>query len=170
VALCEIGRHDEARMAFDALTAAGFTPRSTYLELYGLALAAEACAGVGDAEAAAVLADRLAPYEEFLPGGFVVVSAAVPHLLGLLATTLRRYDEADARFRAAEDMHRRLGAPALVARTQMEWARMLLGRSAAGDIDRANALLQQALTVARQLGLGTVERRASGLLRGSLTT
>jgi hypothetical protein len=41
---------------------------------------------------------------------------------------------------------------------------MLLTLRGAGDMERAQELLRQALTTARELGLGNVERRAMALL------
>jgi hypothetical protein len=58
----------------------------------------------------------------------------------------------------------RIGAPTWLARTRLEWARMLLTLRGAGDMERAQELLRQALTTARELGLGNVERRAMALL------
>jgi hypothetical protein len=80
------------------LAAAGFPVRSTHDELYTLALAAEACAGLGDAKRAAVLADRLTPHQELIAHVTAATGGAVSHYLGLLATTLRRFDEAEVRF------------------------------------------------------------------------
>jgi hypothetical protein len=57
-----------------------------------------------------------------------------------------------------------MGARADLARTRLEWARMLLTRRQPGDADRARELLGQALLTARELGLATVERRAVELL------
>jgi hypothetical protein len=57
-----------------------------------------------------------------------------------------------------------MGAPTWLARTHLEWARMLLMRRQPGDVERARELLGQALATARELGLGTVERRAVELL------
>jgi hypothetical protein len=89
---------------------------------------------------------------------------AVVHHLGLLAATIGHYDEADERFGAAAVIHERLKAPAWLAHTRLEWARMLLARRAPRDAERTRELLGQALDTARELGLGNVERRAAALL------
>ncbi|MEJ7715067.1 MAG: hypothetical protein WKF40_04905 [Thermoleophilaceae bacterium] len=86
------------------------------------------------------------------------------HYLGLLAPTLDRLDEADEHFSRAADAHRRIGATPWLARTQLDWAAMLLNRSSAGDAGRAAELLGEALLAARALGLEAVERRAVSLL------
>jgi hypothetical protein len=82
---------------------------------------------------------------------------------GLLATTLRRFDEAESRFAAAA-VHERVGAVAWLARTRLEWARMLLARSGPGDPERAREVLDQALASARTFGLANIEHRATQLL------
>jgi len=72
--------------------------------------------------------------------------------------------EAEARFSYAEATHERIGAPAWLARTRLEWARMLLARKGSGDTERARTLLAQGLATARELGLGGVERQAVAVL------
>ena len=88
----------------------------------------------------------------------------VAHYLGLLATTLDRYDEADTYYQQAAGIEERIGAPAWLARTRLEWARMLLARNGPGDAERGRNLVSQALETAQKLGLGTIERRAVELL------
>jgi class 3 adenylate cyclase len=162
LAFCELGRPHEARAVFDRIALDDFAVPANFLWLYTMTMAAEACAGLGDAGRAADLSERLAPYHELLVTnlGGATATAAVAHYLGLLATTLGRFDEADVRFAAAAAMHERLSAPALLARTRLEWAHMLMVRLEAGDAERARQLLEHALVTARELGLGTVERRA----------
>jgi hypothetical protein len=83
----------------------------------------------------------------------------------MLAGILSRFDDADAYFASAAGTHDRIKAPAWLARTRLEWARMLLARRQPGDTDRARELLGQALATARELGLGNVERQAVSLLQ-----
>ncbi|MGH8972578.1 MAG: hypothetical protein ACRD0C_05180 [Acidimicrobiia bacterium] len=90
-------------------------------------------------------------------------SGSVAHYLGVLATTTGDFDEAAARFAAAA-VHERIGAPTWLARTRLEWARMLLTRRRSGDGEQAREILGQALDAARDLGLRTVERRAVELM------
>jgi tetratricopeptide (TPR) repeat protein len=169
LAFCELGRHHEARAVFDRIALDDFALPANFLWLYTMTMAAEACAGLSDVGRAADLSERLAPYHELLVTnlGGATATAAVAHYLGLLATTLGRFDEANVRFAAAAAMHERLSAPTLLARTRLEWARMLMVRREADDAERAHHLLGHALTTARQLGLGNVERRAIALLDSS---
>ena len=89
----------------------------------------------------------------------------VSHYLGLLATSLGRFGEAEAHFRATADRQVRLATPAWLAHTRYEWARMLLARRAPGDEEQARELLSEALVAARELGLANVERRTAALLQ-----
>jgi len=164
LALNELGRQDEARALFDRIAAAGFDIRRNCLWLYGMAVASEVCAGLGDVQQASVLSDHLAPYCELVAHNTASIVAAVTHHLGLLATTLGHYDEAEAHFAMASATHARMRAPTLLARSRLEWARMLLRRGGPGDATRAHTVRGQALTTARELGLGNVERRAVELL------
>jgi hypothetical protein len=90
---------------------------------------------------------------------------SVDHYLGLLAAIEGRFDQAGRHFEAAHATHEALAAPAWLARTRLEWARMLLTRGRSVDAGPARDLLQQALDIARNLGLGSVERQALGLLQ-----
>lgn len=162
---CELDRLEEARVPFDALAARGFADLpvdSTWGVTVGMCAAV--CSHLGDVPRAAVLSDLLAPYSD------QILVTAVPfyssaHHLGMLATTLGRFDEAETHFATAASTHERIGALAWLARTRLEWARMLLARRQPGDAARARDLLGQALATARELGLGNVERRAVALLQ-----
>ena len=166
VLYCELDRPREARLVFDKLADSGFSFPSDVIWLRGMTECAAACAHLGDAARATVLYDLLAPYpDQFataLYGG--VVSGSVAHYLGILTTVLGRFDEGEAYFAKAAAAHERIGAPTWLARTRLEWARMLLSRARLGDVEMARDLVQQSLSTARQLGLPNVERRAVALL------
>lgn len=77
---------------------------------------------------------------------------------------VRVLDEADTAFAQAAAVNERIHAPIELARTHVDWARMLASRAQPGDSDRARALLHPALTTASNLGLATIERQAQTLL------
>ena len=129
-----------------------------------MSAAAEVALHLGDGATAGVLYELMSPYSDQVVATAGVTCGAVGHYLGRLATILDRFDEAEAHFAAAEATHERIGAPAWLARTRCEWAGMLLTRRQPPDAERARDLLGQALTTARELGLGSVERRAVTLL------
>jgi class 3 adenylate cyclase/tetratricopeptide (TPR) repeat protein len=167
LAWTELDQDDQAWDAYEQVAASGFARLpvdSTWL--LGVTDCAAVCAHLGDIPRATVLCELLTPYADQMPvGALGTATGSVSYYLGLLATTLQRFDEADTRFSAAQAIHERLGAPAWLARTRLEWARMLLTRGQPGDVDRACDLLGQALQTARELGLGAVERRAVALLQ-----
>jgi tetratricopeptide (TPR) repeat protein len=165
LAWCQVGELDRAREAFEQVAANGFASLgfdSTWLQ--GMTDAAAVCAHLGDTERARVLWEVLEPYSGQVPVvAFSLATGTVDHYLGLLATTLGDFDEAESRFVAAEAVHARIGAPTWLARTRLEWARMLLIRRRPGDAERARPLLEEVLETARRLGLAAVERGAVGL-------
>jgi hypothetical protein len=159
---CQRGHVDEARLLFEKLATDDFAnfPYDIHW-LTGMALSAEVCAELGDAPRAAVLARLLAPYaDQFVAAGPVSCFGSVARYLGRLAATMGRLDEADTHFATAATAHTRIGAPAWLARTQLDWAALLLTRQHHGDVQMATDLLDQALTTARQLDLNTLEQRA----------
>ncbi len=119
---------------------------------------AEAC---GYAEVAAVLEDRDAAamlYEQLLPfenrcatvARFIFIGS-VARSLGVLATALDRFDDAERHFEAAMATNRRLRARPFVAYGAMNYATMLMKRAKPGDRERALALLGEAIELLQQL-------------------
>jgi hypothetical protein len=151
------------RRSFNKLAGAHFTEVPlNHVWVRTMTQCAAVCASVGDVERAALLTGLLDPYAALTPAGFGV-SGSVTHYLGLLATCLGHFEEAESRFRMAEAAHSRMGAPTWLARTRLEWARTLLTRGRADDVEPARRLVNQALAAARDLGLCGVERRAVAL-------
>src|SRR5262249_24219094 len=115
---------------------------------------------LGDAQRATMLYDLLLPY-----GGrcatptLVACRGSVSRSLGLLATVLARYDEAERHFENALEMNARIRARIWVAHTQHDYARMLVARDGAGDRERAAALAAQALATARKVGMKPLEAK-----------
>ncbi|HEY5869742.1 MAG TPA: response regulator transcription factor, partial [Candidatus Tectomicrobia bacterium] len=88
---------------------------------------------------------------------------ATAHYLGLLATTLCRWEEAQRHFTAALAMNARMGAKPALAHTQYAYAKMLLARQPPDDGTPAMALLDEALTLSLELGMRTLEDRVAAL-------
>jgi class 3 adenylate cyclase len=166
MACSETGRREEARRLFAVDAGNGFSG-VPYDLLWGgsLAVYASVCRDLGDVQAAAVLYEKLASSSGLLAFAVIVTLGATDHHLGELATTLSRFDHAETHFAAAEVFHERIGAPSWLARGRLEWARMLLARRQAGDVERARRLLSQAVATAQEFGLGNVERQAVALLQ-----
>ena len=156
------GRDAEAEAGFSR-----FVPQPApfdYFWVFGEVLLAQLLVQLGEADQAAEAYERLAPYPEWVVPYNVFPGPSVSFHLGLLAGFLQRFDTAEQHFTDAAAEHERIGAPTYLARTRLEWARMLLARGEAGDGDRAQALLADASAVAKELGLLGVEREATVLL------
>ncbi|MCA1841957.1 MAG: AAA family ATPase [Actinobacteria bacterium] len=166
VTWAELGERTKAEAAFEELAASGFVDmRLDSTWLVGITNASLVCAFLGDTTRASALSDLLAPYPDQFPvAALGMTGGSVSYYLGLLAAILDRHDAADARFRAAAETHTRIGAPTWLARTELEWGRLLLHRDGPGDRAQARQLLGQALDTAQRLDLATVGRRATTLL------
>jgi len=151
----EQGRFEEARIQLDELGAADFSGVQVEASwVVALCYCAVAVSATGDLDRAAALTRLLAPYPDHIAVFAVGLGiGCVSHYLGLLAATMGDLGEASAHFAEAEALHVRVGAPTWLARTRLEWGRVLLTRRAPGDADRAGKLLDQAWTAARQLRL-----------------
>jgi tetratricopeptide (TPR) repeat protein len=161
----ELGREDAARDAFAELSAAHFQvlPRDNEL-LFCLCVLGEVAAYLGEEAGALTLYDLLLPYwalNAVCAGELAIGSVA--RYLGLLAATNSRWDEAEQHFEYALEMNARMDARPSLAHTQDDFARMLLTRDGPGDVEKAHALLSEALTTYDELGMRAAAERASAV-------
>lgn len=162
----ELGREDAARELFQILGSEDFAavPRDDEW-IFSLSLLADVAESLGDVTRAAALYRLLSPY-----AGRNALSnpdnciGSVARSLGVLATMTRRWPEAIRHFEDALAMNARTNARPWVARTQCDYARLLLTRDDPGDRDRANDLLGRARRTCAELGLTALAKRVSGLL------
>jgi DNA-binding CsgD family transcriptional regulator len=127
---------------------------------------AELCAALEDRGRAAPLYRLLLPFDgcnvTALWGfGFY---GTVSHSLGLLATTLSRWDDATRHFEDALALEEGMEAKPFLAHTQRLYASMLLKRRARGDLTRARELLEQAVGICQELGMDFWAAKARALL------
>jgi hypothetical protein len=161
--LSETGQPDQARDVLAPLAPDFELPfDATWLAF--TTFAAEVTRGVGDVEWAETLYGLLHPHAELFSVIGGVTTGCTAHYLGVLATMMRRFRDAEEHFTLAADSHERVGAPAHLGRTGVEWARLRLTRRAPGDVEEAKRLLDEALSAATELHLVSVERRARALL------
>ena len=138
-------------------------------------LLAEVCARLDVRAYAEKLYDLALPYAGLnimTSGGWVSVGAGARYL-GLLAALLGRWEAARAHFEAALALNTAMGARPWLARTQHDYAAMLLtgngqratgnGGRAARDLEHARALLAEALATARDLGMSPLAARITTL-------
>lgn len=155
----ELGHPEKARAIFNDLAANGFAdiPQDGVWAV-SITFLAEVCASLGQRDDAEVLYRLLSPYK-----GYAVVASewacfgAGSRFLGQLAATMRNWHQAEEHFELALKMNAAMAARPALAHTQFQYARMLRARSAPGDVERARILLDDAWTIARQLGMRLLE-------------
>lgn len=129
---------------------------------YALVHLAEAASILGNHQAADLLYKALEPQRHLVAtvGGAFMSLGSVSRYLGLLATTLERWDDAERHFRDGLEMNERTGATLFAARTRHDWAGMLVKRGSPGDYNRAGELVDQVATVASDLDLPVLFEQA----------
>ncbi len=165
--LAETGQMEAAAGRFDDLAATGFAhPTNNVAWLHFVTDCAWLSARLGRGDCVPTLRSMLAPYaDQLVVASFAGwVTGSVAFYLGLLCTTIGEWPEAEAYFTAAAGTHKRVGAATWLARTRLEWARMLLARAEPKDDERAHDLLHEALATSREPGLANIERGAVELL------
>jgi tetratricopeptide (TPR) repeat protein len=162
----ELGLTDKAQALFNELAANEFLdiPQDD-MWAASIAFLVEVCASLGDIDRADVLYRLLSPHAGFAVVAEVSCFGAACRYLGQLAATMRRWQEGEAHFDQALAMNARMGAQPWLARTQYHYAQMLLARRASGDSERARMLLEDASSIARQLGMRSLETRISDVGR-----
>ena len=118
-----------------------------------------------DQERAKQLYDLLVPYADYnihspYSNHF---GDAVDHHLGTLAAFLREWQTAEEHFERAIELEAGWGTPPAVAWSQYHYSDMLHRRGNPGDRYHALELLDQALELAREIGMVWLERMATEL-------
>src|SRR5262245_7123272 len=147
VLYCELGLAAEARHAFETLAASDFTgiPRDgAWLGV--IAYLAETCVWLDDEARAPTLYGLLAPYAErnIVFGAHVACFGAAARLLGMLAATLERWDDAERHFERALAIDAASGGRPWLAQSRCEYAAMLLERRRPNDRKRAMEMIDAA--------------------------
>jgi tetratricopeptide (TPR) repeat protein len=158
----QLGSTAEAQRALDDLATNDFSALPFDQEwLYATSLLAETAALLENERSAAVLYRLLLPWAALNvvdhPEG---LRGSASRYLGLLATTLRRWDDAEAHFDHAQAMNARIGARPWLAHTQRDQARMLVVRGAPGDRQRAEELHEGAVAIYGALGMESHAKQA----------
>jgi predicted ATPase/class 3 adenylate cyclase len=168
LALLEVenGNDEAALKIYDALVADEFEalPRDANW-VTSLALLAEGVARLRHRAHAAELYNELLPFADrnVVVGGGWVCHGSISRFLGMLATVLGHYEEAERHFAVALQMNQRLKARPLVALTRADYAHMLAERADEGDLTHANEMIGEALRVAGEIGMSGLVERAFAL-------
>jgi hypothetical protein len=117
------------------------------------------CAELGDGPRAELLYPKLEPYAgvNVVIGLAAVCLGSAEGFLGRLAATMGRRKVASGHFERALTANAALKAPVCMARTQLDYARVL------GRGRRASELIEAAAATAAELGLAALARRAADL-------
>jgi len=84
-------------------------------------------------------------------------------VLGILSATAGEIPRAVGELEQAIEMSRRMGGRPFVAQSELDLARVLLSRGAAGDRERAIELLDSCLDCSQAIGMPALSRQALGL-------
>jgi DNA-binding CsgD family transcriptional regulator len=167
VLCCELDRREQAIAAFERMAAKGFSVGTVMdsASVGSLVYLSEACARLGDAARAQTLYALLLPHAGtgIVFGAHVASLGCSDRLLGMLATTMERWDDAEAHFERAVRFDEASGGRPWLAHTRHEYAAMLLERKRPGDVQRASVLLDAALADSRELGMHALEQRVLAL-------
>jgi class 3 adenylate cyclase len=151
----ETGQTEKARAAYERLAGSALAAMADITSTAAFALAAGIVRRFGDTEQAALLYDALLPCAELqvTAGPIGLMNASVSHPLGQLAATMKRWDDAERHFEYALAFDERIHAWPWLARCRYEYALMLHERGAAGDSERARALVDQAIAAFDEMGM-----------------
>ena len=151
----EVGEVDRARGQLDALAVDDFAglPRD-WLWLAAVTVSAQVSHTLGAVDDARALYRLLMPYARrnvVVGAGFACLGSAARYL-GLLATTMGNWGDAEAHFLDAIRMNDEMRAGPWAAQSRCEFAAGLL-RQAPDAADQSLALAGEALAMARQFGM-----------------
>jgi tetratricopeptide (TPR) repeat protein len=156
----QLGDHGQAARAMHVVGDLSCIPRDALWMLSATFIATTASM-LGDTTRCQDAYDGLAPYADSCMAALTVMcEGSVARPLGMLATTLGRYDAAEAHFEQALVMNAAIRADLWCAHTQFEYARMLRLRDRPGDRRRSDGLLAAAVETAERLGLVALLERA----------
>jgi DNA-binding SARP family transcriptional activator/tetratricopeptide (TPR) repeat protein len=161
----ELGEVERANELFEDLAADEFDHVPVNEEwLLAMTFLADVAGFLGDRERGATLYRLLLPYADHVAVGAPELSTgSVSRGLGALATMLSRWEKAERHFEGALALNAKIGARPWVARTQHEYARMLLARRRPADREKAEDLLADSRATARTLGMNGLEAKLEGL-------
>jgi DNA-binding CsgD family transcriptional regulator/tetratricopeptide (TPR) repeat protein len=150
----ETGAVLDARKEFDSIATAGFADIPRGLQwLRTMTWLAAVAARLGDVDRAGAICDLLVPYAHVnvVQPKSDHAGGSVSYYLGLLATTLERWDLAESHFQYACERNQQWMNWPYLAHTQHAWADMLVRRGHENDRQHALELNQLALQSAEEM-------------------
>jgi tetratricopeptide (TPR) repeat protein len=167
----EIGREEEARSHLAVVVEHGVDrlPRDVnwFTSLAELAEAAVALDEPSVGEDVYRLLSPFAGRHVAVSGRALMSFGSTDYFLARAATVTGRVDRAREHFTDAIALETRLGARAMLARTQARCAELLVASGDPNDAEAAASLADAARATADELGLATVKRALAGLTPGA---
>jgi AAA ATPase domain len=164
--LLDLGRADEARASISDLVRTGFEFPHDNEWLLAACHFAQACAGIDDTAAAAVLLEQLLPLQGNHAIGHAEGSLGnVDRYIGLLERCLGELDSAERHFESAIAANGLMGARPWVGHTQHDLAELLMARDGPGDRVRAAELLRKAGATCESVGMPALGAKVATLLK-----
>jgi AAA ATPase domain len=162
---CAMGREPEARREYERMAADEFASiQRNDSWLLAIAILAEVCAQLGDAERAPALAALLEPFaDRNVVSIHSTYAGPVRRYLGLLAAVRGDWDAAEAHLDAARVAADRAAARAVAAMIELDRARMLVARGEADDRARAAQAAAAAAELAEGVGSSGLAAEAEAL-------
>lgn len=162
-----LDRKAEARMEYERLAVQRFTDLPKDITwFFTVAWLCDVCAFLQDTPRALLLYDLLLPYGDHS----VTLDDALSYgsawrYLGILATTLGNWEEAEAHFEKALKANVAMGARPWIAHTQYAYAKMLCLKGQRAELGNATGLIESALITASELGMSGLESKLQDLVK-----
>jgi DNA-binding CsgD family transcriptional regulator len=160
---CELEQYARARESLQQLGDLRKLPRDD-LFVTSLIYLAESCVALRDKARGSQVYELLMPYRSLnatLPG--TLMQGAVSGYLGSLAATMQYQTEATSLFEEAIVMNTAMRALPFLARTQVDYGRLLLASDNPEAHVYARQLISSALTIADELNLRPVQKAIASL-------
>jgi hypothetical protein len=129
----------------------------------GMWALAQTASALHDTERAEILYGMLEPFgDRWVTATVSICFGPVGYALGALATTLKRFDDAERHLSTALETAERLKMPFVRAMTARHYAAMLLARNAKGDRARATEFIDDVVRFGEEnnyTGIGSLAAR-----------
>jgi tetratricopeptide (TPR) repeat protein len=161
----EAGQIAESRRVLDEANARGLDRvRHAFEMMTALVYYTMLAVALDDRRAVATLYEQIAAATELAVWNGATAYGAIDAYRGMLAATMGRHEEAEARLAAGVELNDRMGAVIWATRARLFWAELLIERGEPGDHERAGQLFARARADAERLGTpALLERAEAGL-------
>jgi hypothetical protein len=164
--LAQVDQQDEARAILDRYVSSGLDheiPESP-LRMSALGTLGGAVGMVDHVDLALELIPCFEPYRDQIAFAGVAINGPIALMIASCARVIGDFTTAEAAFRQATEVVRRIDSPYWTAMTTLLWAQMRVERRAGDDLEVARASLAEVNAVAGRYGFAQLDQRAEELL------